>query len=100
MKKVILIIFVIAIAICSFTYVNEKGNAIVEQQKGVYIFICSKPANEFEYLGSVSKSFGLTGQPKEMLNSILKKVKKDYPQANGVIFTSIQMDKADAILIK
>jgi hypothetical protein len=31
---------------------------------------------------------------------MIRKVKKDYPKADGIVFTSIDMDKADAIQFK
>ena len=58
----------------------------------------SKPNAKHQYLGSVKKSIAWTGQPEEMLNAMIKKVKKEYPNADGIIFTSVNMDKADAIL--
>lgn len=79
---------------------NDKAQATVEQKQGLYIFICSKPSNEFEYLGSVKKSFAWTGGPSEMLESMIKKVKKEFPKSDGIVFTSIDMDKADAIQFK
>ncbi|MFN4083872.1 MAG: hypothetical protein ACK4K9_09590 [Bacteroidia bacterium] len=86
--------------LAAFTSISDKGSATVDQKQGLYIFILSKPTTEYEYLGSVKKSVAWTGKPEEMLNSIIKKVKKDYPKADGIIFTSIDMDKADAIQFK
>lgn len=101
MKKSIFTILAVVFVLMSFaSFNNNKGNATVDQQEGLYIFMLSKPASEYDYLGSVKKGMALTGQPKEMLNSMIKKVKKDYPTANGIVFTTIQMEKADAIFIK
>jgi hypothetical protein len=101
MKRVIsILIAVAAIALFSFKTPADKSAAKVDQQQGIYVFMLSKPTAEYEYLGSVSKSLAWTGKPEEMLNSMLKKVKKDYPKADGLIFTSIEMDKADAVKFK
>lgn len=35
-----------------------------------------------------------------MLNAMLRKLKKEYPTADGIIFTSVNMEKADAIKFK
>lgn len=79
---------------------ESKGTAIVDQQQGVYIFMLSKPTVAYDYLGSVKKGAAWSGQPSEMLSGVLKKVKKDYPKADGLIFTTLDMDKADAIKFK
>lgn len=84
----------------SFKPVTDKSPAIVEQEQGIFIFIKSKPVAEYQYLGSVKKSFALTGSPNEMLKSMLSKCKKEYPQADGLIFNSIDLDKADCVKFK
>lgn len=101
MKKLLIPIIAIAVLASAFTLVDsDKEKANVEQMDGLYIFIKSKPVAENDYLGSVKKSLALTGNPEEMLNSMIKKVKKEYPSADGIIFTSVSMDKADAIKFK
>jgi hypothetical protein len=84
----------------AFTFFVDRASGTVDQKQGLYIFMLSKPVAEYEYLGSVKKSLAWTGQPEEMLNSMIKKVKKDYPDANGIIFTSVNMERADAIKFK
>lgn len=101
MKTILFPIVCISLMLTAFTIVEiEKDKAKVEQMEGLYIFIKGKPAAEYEYLGSVNKSVALTGKPEEMLNSMIKKVKKEYPQAEAIIFTSVNMDKADAVKYK
>lgn len=101
MKKLLIPVIVIALITSAFTLVDtEKEKATVEQMEGLYVFIKSKPTAENDYLGSVKKSLALTGNPEEMLNAMIKKVKKEYPNADGIIFTSVSMDKADAIKFK
>lgn len=98
--KFLLGLFAGLLLVTSFTTISDKGSAKAEQQQGLYIFMFSKPTTEYEYLGSVKKGMALTGQPEEMLNSMIKKVKKEYPKAEGIVFTSVAMDKADAIQFK
>jgi hypothetical protein len=101
MKKTLLMLIVAAFFLTAFKFVTDtKSSATVEQKQGLYVFMLCKPTVDYEYLGSVKKGIAWTGQPEEMLNSMLNKVKKDYPQADGIVFTSIAMDKADAILFK
>ena len=77
--KLLLLAVVSIIFATSFKIMADKSNAAVDQIQGVYVFIQSKPTSEYEYLGSV---------------------KKEYPQADGVIFTSVNMDQVDAVKFK
>ncbi|MFA6066880.1 MAG: hypothetical protein WC707_06890 [Candidatus Babeliaceae bacterium] len=95
----ILAIFMMASA---FTYQSlNKNTAIVEQMQGVCIFYKSKPAGNYDYIGSV-KAPGITNsvKPGPMVETMIKKMKKDYSSADGIIFTDENMDKADAIKLK
>ena len=98
--KFLILLFVASVFLTAFTVFTDKGTATVDQQQGLYIFMLSKPQLEYEYLGSVKKTLAWSGKPEEMLSSMIKKVKKDYPNADGIMFTSIEMDKADAIKLK
>jgi hypothetical protein len=101
MRKIILAALIVcALGAASFKFASAKANATVDQKEGYYIFVMSKPTTEYEYMGSVKKGMSWTGAPTEMLNSIIKKVKKDYPKADAIIFTTIDMDKADAVKFK
>lgn len=98
MKRLVVITWVgIALFLTAFKLSVEKDIAIVDQKEGLYIFMLCKPKSEYKYLGSVKKAISWTGQPGEMLNSMIKKVKNNYPEANGIIFTSVDMDRVDAI---
>jgi hypothetical protein len=79
---------------------DKKSFGAVDQKEGYYIFILSKPVTAYDYLGSEKKSLAWSGKPEEMLNSMIKKIKADYPKADAIIFTTINMDKADAIKFK
>ncbi len=100
MKKIVLGLIISAFLLTAFTITGDKSSASVDQKEGLYIFILNKPTSQYEYLGSVKKVLVLTGKPEEMLNSMIRKVKKEYPKAEGIIFTSLDMDKADAIQFK
>lgn len=103
MKKLFTIILIaVMFSLTAFNYVTEntKATATVEQKQGLYIFILSKPTTEYNYLGSVKKNVAWSGKPEEMLNSMIKKMLKEYPKADAIIFTNLQMDMADAIQFK
>ena len=82
------------------TITPKRSDATVNQMQGIYVFAQCKPVSEYTYLGSTKIKVVWTGQPEEMLNITLKKIKKDYAQADGVIFTTLQMDQADVIKFK
>lgn len=81
----------------------SPAHAVVNQEQGLYIFVDSKPASEYEYLGTV-KSNGLLGGPQyaDVKKRLIAKVKKEYPKANGIIlnFNNGGSDSADAIEIE
>jgi len=78
---------------------GKSSSAEVNQIDGLYIFIESKPTNEYKFLGSEKKSITWTGSGKESIRGVIKKIKKNFPEADGVIFESIDLDKGDAIKI-
>lgn len=101
MKTKILVALLVITSLTSFKLApDNKATATVERQEGLLIFMLSKPVADYEYLGTVKIKAAWTGEPTEMLNISIKKVKKEYPQAEAIIFTSVGMDKADAIKFK
>lgn len=108
MKKIIGIFLIVtapfvAVLTSSFirTPVEDQAAAKVEQHDGLYVFMFSKPAAAYEVLGTIEKK-GLvaSGKPDEMLQLMIKKAKKDHPSAQGIIFTEVNMFKADCIKFK
>jgi len=77
-----------------------KESASVEQIKGVYVFIHSKPNREYEYLGSFHPKAVPSGNAKPIVNHMISKGTEKYPQADGIIFTDDQLAKVDMIKFK
>lgn len=108
MKKLILggLIGMSLATILAFTvakYDPKKSTAEVEQFQGLYVFVDANPVMEYEYLGTVKSSFSLGDeQYTGVRDRLIKKCKKDYPLANGLILTfkTGGADKADAIKFK
>ncbi len=105
MKKVFLglLIGLTLSGLFAFTAINfepKKNTAEVEQIQGLYIFLKSKPVMEYEVIGSEKTTVALKGNPQELLNIALKKAKKDYQNAEGIIFTNEDMDRYDYIKFK
>lgn len=80
------------------TTVDTKAQP--EQIEGLYIYYKCKPISETDYLGTVKTGITWGASPHEFLNKILKKVKADYPAAQAVIITDVDMQKADAVKFK
>jgi hypothetical protein len=89
----------------AFTAIYEpsKATAEVDRIEGVYIFTNSLPVMEYEVVGKVkaSISFG-SGQYTDVRSLLIKKCKKEYPEANGLImyFVDGGTDRAEAIKFK
>lgn len=99
-QSFIIAMLMLGASVFAQTTATNKAAAQAETVEGLYVFISSKPLAENEYLGSISKSFALSGKPDEMLYSMIRKAKKEYPAATGIVFTSIYMDKADVVRFK
>lgn len=84
--------------LAAFKFAVDKGSAQVHQRDGLYIFMLSKPTAEYESLGSLKKR--LNSGPEVMLNSMIEQANKKFPQCEGIIFTSVDMDNVECIKFK
>jgi len=94
------ILFALLIAARTNPNVNH---AEVNQLQGVYIFTDSKPVQDYEYLGTVKTGIGFnSGQYQPVRDLMIKKIKKQYPNADGAIFyfNDGNADRCDAIKFK
>ena len=105
MKKTQINVFAVLLIIitigAAFKLVADNSMATVEQTEGIYVFMLSKPVGKYEYMGTVEKKgIVMSGKPEEMLNIMIKKAKKEYPQCQAIVFTKVDMYKADCIKFK
>ena len=108
MKKTLAILLILTapfVAVLTSSFVKwpsaDNGMANVEQIEGIYVFMLSKPVGKYEYMGTVEKKgIVMSGKPEEMLNIMIKKAKKEYPQCQAIVFTKVDMYKADCIKFK
>lgn len=86
----------------AFTINHEvkKSAAEVKQMQGLYIFFCAEPVKETEYLGNVKATMYMSTDTDDRINSVIKKCKKDYPQAEAIVFKSLDLTTADAVKFK
>jgi len=103
MKKVIFSAVIIFAVGFSAKHNSDKANAVVNQVQGYYLFIDSKPVAAYEYLGTVKYNNSLANtQYSNVRDQLIKRIKKDWPTADGIIFSfnSGGADHADAIKFK
>lgn len=79
----------------------KKSSAEANLVDGYYIFMQCKPLHEYEVIGTVKKT-GVTwsGQPSEMYNTLIRRMKKEFPKADGIIFDDVEMEHATCIMFK
>lgn len=80
----------------------EKNAATVEQFEGLYIFTDSRPQRKYKYLGSVKATFSMSGQYHAVRKILANKVRKEYPNAEGLIIHANNggQDVGDAIIFE
>ena len=80
-------------------YEIKNSTAEVEQVQGLYIFYKSKPLTEYDYLGTVKPPAVVPAKPGNLLNAMIKRTKKQYPNADAIILDD-NMYHPDAIKFK
>lgn len=104
MKKILFSILIItAVGFSVKTDNSDKAAATVNQAQGLYLFTDSKPANQYDFLGTVKYNNVLSNpQYNNVRDQLIKRIKKEWPAADGVIFhfNSGGADHADAIKFK
>lgn len=83
----LLIAFIIAVLCIAFTVIKDPALAEVRQVDGLNIYLYSEPVDQYEVIGSV-KAPGLTKTDRVdyLVELIVKRAKKSYPNATGLIF--------------
>jgi hypothetical protein len=95
----IISLFMVASALFSFNNPNRK-TAEVRQVDGIYIYYMSLPVDKYESLGEVrTGGVILNKHPETVIPFVIKRVKKQYPNANGVIMERNMFD-AQAITVE
>lgn len=96
MKKLILGLAIFAAI--SFAPPVSKDTARVKQVSGLFIFIESAPVADYEVLGTVKKG-GIVwnGKAAEMVTIMVRRARRDYPNAEGIVFDDITLDHATVI---
>ncbi|MDR1866378.1 MAG: hypothetical protein LBR08_12535 [Bacteroidales bacterium] len=85
-------------------YQAKKSTAEVARLQNLYVFSDSTPVKDYEYLGTVKIVIRLlgSGQYTDIRDALIKKAKKEYPDAEGIILNpkDYGADRADVIKFK
>ena len=101
--KSLLFIFVIITLLAGFSdtdYQVSRKTGEVKQIEGLYIFFASEPVMETEYIGTVDVKITSNGKSITRLNAMISKTKKEYPDADAIIFKTIDFGSADVVKYK
>lgn len=98
----VFLIFTALISLLIAARVNPEHNrAKVNQLQGLYVFTDAEPVQDYDYLGTVQNGIRLAGssQYQPVRDRLIKKIKEQYPEADGIIFhfANNAPDMADAI---
>ena len=80
----------------------STNKAEVNSIQGMMIFTDSKPVADYKYIGTVSLSaISFNEQYQEVRDKLIKKAKKQYPDANAIILqlSNDGNNKADVIKV-
>ncbi|MEY3368311.1 MAG: hypothetical protein RI973_1466 [Bacteroidota bacterium] len=83
-------------------YEQHFATAEVVKVQGFYIFTDSKPVMPFENLGTVEITFVADTQYESIRNHLIKRARKKFPDADGLImmFDKKGADKCEVIKFK
>ncbi|MEO1260555.1 MAG: hypothetical protein AAFZ15_17290 [Bacteroidota bacterium] len=73
--------------LCSFAILSEEKKRLAQPDKiqGIYIFTDSTPVDDYELLGVVKTTVGLSAQYEPIRDKMIKRARKNYPEAEAII---------------
>lgn len=92
----------VALFFLAFSTVRSSMNlATVDQEEGILLFIHSKPAGNYKFLGRLNMpEMVWNGRPSEMVNIAIRRARRQYPDANGIVIQSDNFGKVDAVKVE
>lgn len=92
----------VTLAVINRTHNADSSNtAIVNRVNGLHVFTDSYPVSQYEVLGAV-KTNAFDGQYSNVRDALIKKAKKEFPGADGIIVFPNQngSDRAEVVKFK
>jgi hypothetical protein len=99
MKSMTITLPLVFLSLLSFQTVTNR-TATVEQVNGLYIYWHSRPLDDYTYIDTYQIKIAITGAPDELIQMMINKVKKKYPEANGIIILNDDLSSCDVIKLK
>ena len=88
MKPLLFLAILFLFVAASVSYEVKPTTGEVIQIEGMYIFTDCKPVKEYVYLGTVKNSGGINNpQYSNVRDYLIKRAKKEYDDADGLILT-------------
>lgn len=104
MRSVLLTVIFCACGVILRAQSVDYSTAKVERIQGLYVFTDCQPVAAYEFLGTVSgANVGMKSPQYQIVrDGLIKKLREDFPNADGVILqlNAGAKDKADAIKFK
>jgi hypothetical protein len=103
MKKNVVLISILALAMVSFKNEEDKidkSKAVVNQIDGFYIFSDSRPLMAYDTLGVVEAGFISGTQYHTIRTNLIKRSRKKYANADGIILDLRNHGLDQCIVIK
>lgn len=69
----------------AFGQLDSNSLATVEKIQGYYVYILSKPLQDYEVIGTVTVGSTATNGYNERRKKMIRKLSKEYPKADGII---------------
>ena len=92
---------ILLLSLIAFKKAPDTNRAEVNSIQGILIFTDSRPVATYTTLGTISGAGFFNDQYTDVRDNLVKKARKRFPEANGIILslTSGGTDKADVIKI-
>ena len=103
MKKNVVLISILALAMFSFKNEDSKkenASAVVNKIDGFYIFTDSRPLMAYDTLGAVEAGFISGTQYHTIRTNLIKRARKKYANADGLILDLRNHGLDQCIVIK
>lgn len=95
MKKLLFSLLVVlsALTFVGFKAISNHASATVDSEQGLFLFVKSKPTEEYDFLGTVKTGAVIPNYKFEtILDILIKRAKKDFPAGDGLIMRDYEAD--------
>lgn len=99
MKKTILILTLLAATMATQAQ-NTRPATVEQHSSGLFVFVDSKPTDQYEVIGENKIYIIWSGTAKAIQKKHIRKIKRKFPNANGIIWSTEETEIATVIKFK